>query len=216
MKKAILTFLMLAAFYYLYSNQTLKDMSNIQEEIWKDVIGYEGHYQVSNIGNVRSLDRKVKNFKGEFNTLRKGRSMPLHVHHKGYFKVALTKEHIFKQKFVHRLVAIAFIPNPEGKPCINHRDGNRQNNVLSNLEWCTNYENIRHSWYHLDRISKIPRGEAHHSNKAVNQYDLKGNLIASFYSCAYAESVTGFRQLSIARVARGERKKYRDFKWSYV
>lgn len=108
-------------------------------EIWKDIPGYEGYYQVSNIGNVKSLERKDK-------LGRKVRSKiitPI-VTSKGYLEVGLYKDgnrHIFK---IHRLVGLAFIPTVKDKNEINHIDENKQNNMVDNLEWCNRSENVNH------------------------------------------------------------------------
>lgn len=102
------------------------------EEIWKDVSGYEGLYQVSSFGNVRK-------FKNHF-ILKKGK------HHKGYLYVSLTKSKINKKVKIHRIVALSFLDNPENKTQVNHKDGNKQNNILSNLEWTTPSENLKHAW----------------------------------------------------------------------
>ncbi len=103
-------------------------------EIWKDVKGYEGHYKISNLGKVKSLkfggNRILKNCK----------------HRAGYLKVCLSKNGVQNQILIHRLVAPPFISNPENKPFINHRDGNKKNNNLKNLEWCTASENMTHSF----------------------------------------------------------------------
>jgi predicted XRE-type DNA-binding protein len=103
----------------------------MEKEIWKDVIGYEGLYQVSNLGRVKSL--------------RKNLIMKLCSANHGYLNVGLNKN-LKKSFYIHRLVAQAFIPNPENKPQVNHKDGNRLNNKVENLEWNTNYENMRHGY----------------------------------------------------------------------
>jgi len=192
-----------------------KCMETNIEEIWKDIAGYEGYYQVSNLGNVRSLDRKIDH--GLYYSTVKGKSMPIRLNKKGYPKVALTKGTVFKQPFIHRLVCIAFVPNPENKPQVNHIDGNKLNNHVSNLEWVTNLENTRHSYKYLNRAERMPKaGPKHPSNRPVNQYDLNGNLLGTFYSATKAGKDLNLRLLGIARCARGERKTYAGFKWEYI
>ena len=118
-------------------------------EIWKEIKGYEGYYLISNMGRVKSQSRKIYNdgIKGENKfyiseeKIINGRIDP-----KGYLRVALCKDNKQKDYSIHRLVAIAFIPNPNNKPCVNHKDGNKQNNNVENLEWCTYSENLKHAY----------------------------------------------------------------------
>lgn len=109
-------------------------------EIWKPICGYEGIYDVSNYGNVRSVDRidfAGRHLKGKlFSTKAK----------ESYITCVLTKCGKHRTFRIHQLVAEAFIPNPEGKPCVNHKDGNKQNNHVENLEWCTHSENNVHAF----------------------------------------------------------------------
>ena len=114
------------------------------KEEWKPVKGFEGLYEVSNLGQVRSLDRLRKNVKGMAKI--NGRIITGNHGGKHYYQVALRKDGKKKYMSVHRLVAEAFIPNPDGKSQVNHIDGNKQNNVVSNLEWVTPSENILHSF----------------------------------------------------------------------
>lgn len=111
-------------------------------EQWVDIIGYEGYYQVSNLGRARSLDRKVKHRKD--NAFIKGAILNQHPL-KGYRIVRLSKDAVQRNVLIHRLVAIAFIPNPNNKPDVNHKDCNKHNNAVYNLEWSTERENIRHA-----------------------------------------------------------------------
>ena len=114
------------------------------EEIWKPVIGYEGLYEVSNLGRVRSIDRLVKYSNGQIH-LHKGRMLsPGLVHKLGYLQVALCNNGKIKHKMVYRLVAEAFLPNPDNLPQVNHKDENPFNNCVENLEWCTIEYNINY------------------------------------------------------------------------
>lgn len=113
------------------------------DEIWKDIEGYKGYYQVSNCGRVKSLQRFKSCGKGGF--IQKERIMKQSLTTTGYKKVELSKDGKRKSMKVHRLVAMAFIDNPDNKPDVNHIDGNPLNNHLVNLEWCTESENINHA-----------------------------------------------------------------------
>lgn len=135
-------------------------------EIWKPIEGYEGYYQVSTFGNVRSLDRLVldKNCKSRFI---KGVQIKPCVHHKGYLEVHLSKDNEEKIFKVHRLVAQAFIPNPEGLPQINHKNCDKTDNHVFNLEWCTNTENHKHK---IDNgLNMVSRGEKNGFSKLTTE-----------------------------------------------
>lgn len=114
------------------------------EEIWKDVPSYEGYYQVSNLGNFRSLPRVIR-YKGNGIRNYPAKRLLTETTKDNYQRITLMKEGIKTRYQAHRLVALAFIPNPENKPCINHIDGNKSNNVVTNLEWCTASENMIHA-----------------------------------------------------------------------
>lgn len=112
-------------------------------EIWKSIEGYEGYYEVSNYGRVRSVDRTLTYSNG-YLAKHKGRILKGETDKKGYKRVRLSKNDKTKKFQVHRLVAMAFIPNPENKKFVNHIDENSSNNRLDNLEWVTGSENMRH------------------------------------------------------------------------
>ena len=125
-----------------------------KEEVWKPVVGYEEFYDVSNFGEVRSKDRKVSTGTGFY--IKKGIPMKKSPTSTGYYKIRLTnKNGIAKEYKIHRLVAFAFIPNPDNKPNINHIDGNPINNHVSNLEWCTQSENLYHAYEKRLRDSRL-------------------------------------------------------------
>jgi len=115
------------------------------KEEWRSVVGFNGAYQVSNFGRVRSLDRVIcRPPSGEVKI--RGRTLRGSPSNHGYPRVSLTQPgRKRKEKTVHRLVAQAFLSSVAGKPCINHKDGDKKNNVVSNLEWCTHAENMHHA-----------------------------------------------------------------------
>lgn len=114
-----------------------------QQEIWKDIVGYEGIYQVSNLGRVKSLERIVIDKKGSKKIVSEAIKSQ-HDNGNGYMFVGLWKDNKSYNIYVHRLVAIAFIPNPEFKETVNHKDFNRSNNNIDNLEWATYSEQEKH------------------------------------------------------------------------
>lgn len=114
------------------------------EEIWKDIPGYEGYYQVSTLGRIRDVDRVITRSDGNIMT-RSGKIRKLDTTTKKYPYIGLHKNNKLATLVVHRLVARVFIPNPDNLPQINHKDGNKFNNHVDNLEWCTNQQNVLHA-----------------------------------------------------------------------
>ena len=115
------------------------------KEIWKDIKGYEGSYQVSNLGRVKSLSREIYFSNRDYINLTKEIILKPGNNGKGYLCVSFSKNNRQKSFRVHRLVAKAFIPNLKNKPQVNHKDGDKKNNCIENLEWCDNYENFQHA-----------------------------------------------------------------------
>lgn len=113
------------------------------KEVFKDVKGFEGLYQVSNLGRIRSLKRTVN--KGKCHRTWDEHFLRYGVDSKGYFRTALSKDGHSQTVKVHRLVAEAFLPNPQNLPQVNHKDGNKQNNSVENLEWCDAPYNMQHA-----------------------------------------------------------------------
>lgn len=130
---------------------------------WRAVVGYEGTYEVSNTGLVRSLDRIVS---GRWGLVPyKGKQLKPSTNSKGYLQVMLSKGGKSKTYKVHRLVAISFLPNPLSKPQVNHLDGDPSNNLVSNLEWSTCSENIKHSF---EKLGKSYKGDKHPNKKLTS------------------------------------------------
>lgn len=127
-------------------------------EIWKEIPCYEGYYEASDEGSIRSVDRKIiHSVKGMAN--RKGQMLSPKINKYGYCGVTLNKLGNRKDFNIHRLIALSFIPNLENKPHVNHLDGNKANNNVSNLEWCTQSENIIHAYARKLMTSEARRGE---------------------------------------------------------
>lgn len=117
----------------------------VMEVLWRDVEGYEGRYQISSVGQIKSIARVVPGPNGREVQVRE-RILKHCYHYKGYPVVYLSKENEQEKCFVHRLVAKAFIPNPDAKPIVNHKDLDKQHCEVSNLEWVTEKENTNHYW----------------------------------------------------------------------
>jgi hypothetical protein len=126
-------------------------MDKLQEE-WRDIAGFEGCYQVSNIGRVRSLSRMISNGKGFYRS--KDKILKPNTLFKGYLQVELKRSLRRHPLQVHRLVAIAFLPNTKNYPQVNHKNGDKQDNRVENLEWCDNSMNQKHAWENgLQKVS---------------------------------------------------------------
>ena len=173
------------------------------KEIWKDIPGYEGLYQVSNIGRVKSLDRTVNHSK--FGVVRRtGKLLALCVNSKGYIVVILYKGAKRMPCFVHRLVATAFLGEHEGME-VNHIDCDRANNRTDNLEWVTHLQNMHHNGLQ-ERVQKTLR------KKPVCAYDVSGHLVHSFES-VHEAGRNGFNDTAISAVINRRRKTHGGYVW---
>lgn len=177
------------------------------QEIWKDIPGYEGRYKVSSLGNVKSLlSKKLMTPSGQ-----------------PYKTVTLSSYGVRTTKRVHRLVAEAFVENPNGFTVVNHKDENKANNSASNLEWCTHKQNCRYSFeLHPDRIACIQTEDAlrkrtQRLSQRVEQRDLEtGEVIAVYDSAKEAGRQTGFSQGNISSCCRGRYKQAYGYTWNYL
>lgn len=173
--------------------------------MWADVIGFEGLYQVSDRGEIKSVERSKPNNKG-FQSVNE-RIRVLTPDRYGYLKVCLSKNGKHYVKSVHRLVAEAFIPNPNNLPVINHINENKQDNRVENLEWCTVQYN---TMYGSARIRT-----AMSQGRSVEQLDDNGDVIDEFYSMNLASRSTGIPQPNIHKACNGKRHTAGGYKWRY-
>ena len=167
-------------------------------EIWKDIPGYEGIYQVSNLGQVRSLNYKKT---GKIKLLK------LCANTYGYYSVTLRKNNFRKTGVVHRLVAITFIENENNLPCINHKDENKLNNNVNNLEWCDYKYNINYG-------TAIQRGVNKRKVK-VNCYNLSCKLVKKYNSIKDTKN-DGFIPQCVYRCCRGITKTHLGYRFEYA
>lgn len=181
------------------------------EEIWRNIKGYEGAYQVSNLGKIKSLERYVYN---RFQYIRKPEViLKQRLNHKGYPVVSFRG----KNHLVHRLVALAFIPNPENKPQVNHKFGDKTQNIVdlnnlygetTTLEWATNDENMEHAkrtGLLNKRIEKL--------KKPIEQYDKNGTYIRDWDCANTAGRELNIWACHIRECCRGERQTAGGFRW---
>jgi len=160
-------------------------------ELWKDVAGYEGLYEISDAGNVR----------------RNGKVLNHNVNVKnGYHSVQLCKNGVHKRVYVHRLVAVAFLPNPKNLPQINHKDEHKENNTVENLEWCSvKYNNNHGKNCPTQRISK-----------RIKQITLNGKLIREWRSATEAGEKGGYSRQHISHCCAGKRKTSNGYRWEFA
>jgi hypothetical protein len=167
-------------------------------EIWKDIVGYENLYQVSNFGRIKSLPKTIVIYNGAITT-RKEKILKPGTRAKFYKFVTLTNGKESKHFGVHRLVANAFIPNPNNYPEVNHKDENPENNRFDNLEWCDRAYNINYS-----------------KAKAVVMCNLDGVEIKRFSSIKKAHDETGISRTAINNTLKGYTRTSGGYKWRYA
>lgn len=180
------------------------------EEIWKDVPSHEGYYQVSNLGNFRSLPRVIR-YKSNGTRNYPAKKLLTESTKDNYQRITLMKEGVKARYQAHRLVALAFIPNPENKPCINHIDGNKSNNIVTNLEWCTPSENM----IHADNTRLRDMSKHHPSNAKKIKCLETGEIFVSYYQ---AIKWLGKTTNSLSALVRGTRNYGRAFgyHWQFI
>ena len=175
------------------------------KEIWKDILGYEGKYMVSNWGRVKSLNYR--------NTGKEG-IMKLNKNKDGYLQVQLHQDGKAKMYLVHQLVATAFIENPEGYTVVNHKDENPKNNNVDNLEWCSVLYNNTYN----GRAKKIGEKLTNHPkmSKPIIGIDKRTGLILEFPSIMEASRQLGINSGHICECCNGKRKSAGGYVWQYA
>lgn len=204
-------------------------------EEWRDVVGYEGLYQVSNLGNVKSLNYQKRGY---------AQNLVLKRNRNGRLWVELLKNGNRKCLQVHRLVGIAFIPNPKALPQINHKDENPANNNVDNLEWCDQSYNVRYSlerhperkrtnvrnlsyptgdlWHQIHKGHPGRRGKQNTCGSCINtgtkvvQYTDATDYYKVWNSVYEASKENNWRSSSIKECCEGKRKTAYGFKWRYA
>ena len=176
------------------------------KEIWKDITGYEGLYQVSNLGKVRSLRYKNRD---------EVRELYLKPHNRGYLQVELHKDGTRKMFTVHRLVAMAFVNGYADDLIVNHIDENKQNNAATNLEWCTSLYNSQ--FYKERHPEKLSAHRGPNKNvRPVNQISTDGQIVKTWRSSRDVMRELGWSDWSVSECCRGNRKSAYGFIWRYA
>ena len=192
-------------------------------EIWKPVLNHESYYEISNLGNVLSLERVIEyEYPTKSGTIikrsfKKSKRLKTHINNAGYYTTDFQVDKIKETVAIHRLIAEAFIPNPENKPTVNHKDGIKTNIAISNLEWATYSENNKHAVDTGLRQSPWTDkfGADNPRSKPVIQYDKAWNKINDFANAREAQRITGINYKHISSCCLGNRSTHGGYKWEY-
>lgn len=193
----------------IYKNLSLE---NLENEIWLPVVGFEGLYEVSSLGRVKSLRNRYGTYREKI--LKQGK------YKDGYLKVLLYKDEKKKTCRVNRLVAIAFIDNPNNFRCVNHKDENKTNNCVDNLEWCTHQYNLNYGTAQARRVASTDwKSVAEKKSKRVYQYTKNGELVGIWESTRECGR-QGFNQGNVSACCNNCFKRegnnvYKNYIWSY-
>lgn len=179
----------------------------MQQEIWRDIKGYKGYYQVSNFGRVKRIVSKNR----PSEKIRK-----IQYKRNGYAVVMLSVAQKYKLAHVHRLVANAFLPNHKKKPQVNHKDLNKKNNNVSNLEWVTLQENVNHVHSMKKWSNNVKSGDQNKRSIRVYQFSLSGNKIKEWVSISEASNKLNIASGDISNACQKKRKSAGGFQWKYA
>lgn len=186
-------------------------VNNLENEIWMPIKGYEGIYEVSNMGRIKTLERVY--YGGVVPVKIKTRLRKQTYTQKGYLSLILSKDKANKTCVVHRIVASHFIPNNENKPQVNHRNGVKDDNRVENLEWCTNQENCYHAWNVLERDVRVqPKGALSPSSKKI----ICDTFGISFDSIKEACEALDVNNTRVSEVCKGIKTHTKGLTFRYI
>lgn len=189
------------------------------EEIWKDIKGYEGLYQISNLGNVKKIKNKKYNInKKEVEEKDINKCISIGTHKLGYKYVKLTdKNGIRKNLFLHRIIAEEFIENPNNFNIINHKDGDKSNNDINNLEWTTQKDNVNHAWKNglCENVRKVCAINGRKKSKKIIQKNKNGEVIKVWNSTMDIERELGILHNNITSCCKHYNRTAGGFIWEY-
>ena len=183
------------------------------KEIWKEILGFEGLYEVSNTGLVKRLQKTIYQINNGTmcKVFYKEKIRKQVIDQYGYLTVGLHKNKSVKNCLVHRLVALAFLPNPENKPTVNHKNGIKTDNRVENLEWNTHSENVQHS--HKTGLKIQGKGLNSTSSIPISQFALDGTWIRDWAGAHEVQREMGYRRSNISSCVRGKIKSASGFIW---
>lgn len=183
-------------------------------EVWKPIPGWEGLYEISNLAKVRHLPYT----RGKGKHIYGGKIIKPYKNNNGYWMIALMWKHKQKNMLLHRALAMAFIPNPNNLPFINHKDSDRANCTIDNLEWCDRSYNTKYSYDFNNRRAYMnwKKGIKHSNAKSVIQLSVDGKYVNKYESIMDAERATGIFNSSIIATLKGRQKTAGGYKWIYA
>ena len=199
------------------TNEEFIKSVSLPDEEWRDVVGYEGIYMVSSLGRVASLQREVYNGKSTRIVPFSIKTLNVYYVRPKYkrFTISLNKGHKEQKTFtVHRLVATAFLPNPNNLPAIDHIDGNPLNNNVSNLRWCTTKMN-QNNPITKERISRAKLG-VYNTGLSKKVAQLKDGILIRIFPSSCEAGRNGYIQQSINDCCRGRMKQHKGYQWMYL